>query len=124
MDKVGNIVKTRMNIILEGFDPLTAGGFTQIPNIILESKDLTGNAKLCYTMLLRYAWQNDFCFPGQDKLAGDMGVTSRSVRNYLAELKEKGFVSVRRRGLGKTNIYTVYARVKADRKKSSGLDRK
>jgi hypothetical protein len=38
MDKIGDInrFKERQNIILEGFDPVTAGGFTQIPNVLLK----------------------------------------------------------------------------------------
>ena len=58
-------------------------------------------------MLLKYAWQNDFCFPGQERLAKDMGVTDRSVRTYLQELKAQKFVNIRQRGLGKPNLYEL-----------------
>ncbi len=38
-------------------------------------------------MLLKYAWANDACFPGQITLAQDMGAAERSVRTYLKELE-------------------------------------
>ena len=41
-------------------------------------------------MLLKYAWDNDACFPGQVTLAQDMGAAERSVRTYLKELEERG----------------------------------
>ena len=58
-------------------------------------------------MLLKYAWQNDFCFPGQDRLAEDMGVTRQSVNTYIKELKNKGFISIKRQGQGRPNSYTL-----------------
>ena len=100
------------NIILDGFDPVAAAGFTQVPNVILKSTDLSVGAKLAYALLLSYAWHNDFCFPGQETLAEDMGAGKRSVVRYIDELERKDFVSIKRQGLGKPNIYKLSARVK------------
>ena len=47
---------------------------------------LSPGAKLDYAMLLKYAWQNDCCFPGQERLAKDMGVTRQSANTYVQEL--------------------------------------
>ena len=116
MEKIGKIAKDRINIVLEGFDPISSGGFTQVPNVVLKNKNLSLGAKFCYSMLLMYAWQNDFCFPGQEKLAEEIGITPRSVRNHLAELRKIGYISVKRRGLTKTNVYILHAKIKADRK--------
>jgi len=58
-------------------------------------------------MLLRYAWQNDFCFPGQERLGRDMGASERSIRTYLKELEREDFIDVRRRGQGRSNFYTL-----------------
>lgn len=101
------------NIILDGFDPVAAAGFTQVPNVILKSKDLSVGAKLAYAMLLSYAWQNDHCFPGQETLADDMGVSKRSVVSFIKELDKSGHVSVKRQGLGQVNVYTLHATVKS-----------
>ena len=95
------------NIILKGADVLSAKGFTQVPNHVLVSNKLSPGAKLTYAMLLKYAWQNDFCFPGQERLAKDMGVTDRSVRTYLQELETQRFVNIKQRGLGKPNLYEL-----------------
>ena len=88
------------NIILRGADVLTAKGFTQVPNHVLVSARLSPGAKLTYAMLLKYAWQNDYCFPGQERLAKDMGVTDRSVRTYLQELGGQALRDHQTAGLG------------------------
>jgi Helix-turn-helix domain len=108
------------NIILRGADALSAKGFTQVPNHILVDGKLSPGAKLTYAMLLKYAWQNDYCFPGQERLAKDMGVTDRSVRTYLQELEKADFVAIKQRGLGKVNLYELNLRTKG----SSAADRK
>src|SRR5260370_23406264 len=107
------------NIILKGADVLTVKGFTQVPNHALVSNRLSPGAKLAYAMLLKYAWQNDYCFPGQERLARDMGVTDRSVRTYLQELHAQKFIVIKQRGLGKPNLYelNLFAST-ADRKKA------
>src|SRR4030081_224560 len=92
------------NIILDGADVLTVKGFTQGPNRVLVSARLSPGAKLTYAMLLKYAWQNDYCFPGQERLAKDMGVTDRRGRTYLQEVEAQQVVrhvdqlAVERRG--------------------------
>ncbi len=100
----GSLLKQR-NIVLRGADALSQKGFTQVPNALLRHKTISPGAKLVYTMLLSYAWQNDFCFPGQETLAKDMGVTSRSVRTYLKELEAKKFLTIQQQGQGRVNIY-------------------
>ncbi len=86
-------------------DETLRSGFTQIPNAILRRPDLSTGAKLTYMVLLSYAWQKDSCFPGQDTLAQDMGVSNRSIITYLKQLEEAGLLMIKRRGLGKTNLY-------------------
>jgi hypothetical protein len=116
MKKLGGALLERyQNIILDGFDPVSAGGFTQVPNHILKSTELSVGAKLTYAMLLSYAWQNDFCFPGQETLACDMGSGKRSVVRYIDELERSGYITIKRQGLGKSNIYTLHTRVKPKR---------
>jgi hypothetical protein len=85
---------------------------------LLVSDRLSPGAKLTYAMLLKYAWQNDYCFPGQERLAKDMGVTDRSVRTYLQELEREQFITIKQRGLGKPNLYELNLSASAaDRKK-------
>ena len=106
------------NIILRGSDILSHSGFTQVPNHILKSDKISPGAKLAYTMLLSYAWHNDFCFPGQNRLSVDMGCSIRSANTYIQELNTKKFISIKRRGQGRTNIYelNLVASVKGKKK--------
>jgi Helix-turn-helix domain len=108
---IGDILKDR-NIEIVGADLATRHGFTQVPNFILTNKDISVGAKLAYAMLLKYAWNNDACFPGQVTLAEDMGATDRSVRTYLKELETADLLEITQRGLGKTNLYRLYLTVK------------
>src|ERR1700692_496538 len=108
---IRDILRDR-NIEIIGADPITRHGFTQVPNFILTKKDLSVGAKLTYAMLLKYAWGDDACFPGQLKLAEDMGAGERSVRTYLKELETAGILEITQRGLGKTNLYRLYLTIK------------
>ncbi len=104
--RIGDLMQDK-NIILRGADAATAMGFTQLPNFLLKSKKLSSGDKITFAMLLSYAWQNDFCFPGQARLAADMGITERSVRTHLKALEAGGLLVITQRGQGKTNIYEL-----------------
>jgi DNA-binding transcriptional ArsR family regulator len=124
---LGDILKDR-NIVLRGADAATAMGFTQVPNFLLKSEKLSSGDKMAFAMLLSYAWQNDFCFPGQERLAKDLGLSDRSVRTHLKSLESNGLLRIKRRGQGRTNVYELDLKPPrfshADRKKTSGLERK
>jgi DNA-binding transcriptional MocR family regulator len=81
-------------------------GFTKIPNALFEDESLSAGAKLTLGCILSFAWRGD-PFPGQERLARMVCCSERTVRGYIAELKKQGYLSVRRRGLGKTNVYTI-----------------
>jgi hypothetical protein len=104
---ISDILRER-NIEIIGADLATRHGFTQVPNFILTKEDISVGAKLAYAMLLKYAWDNDACFPGQLTLAKDMGSGERSVRRYLEELEKVGLLQIVQRGLGKTNLYRLF----------------
>jgi len=106
-------ILAQRTIVLEGADVLSARGFTQVPNHVLECARLSAGAKLTYAMLLKYAWENDHCFPGQDRLANDMGVSRQTVNKYIKELQKKDYVSIKRQGQGRPNVYTL--RLKVDK---------
>lgn len=109
---IAEILKDR-NIEIVGADLATRHGFTQVPNFILTKKDISVGAKLAYAMLLKYAWDNDACFPGQIRLAEDMGAAERSVRTYLKELEAAELLEIKQRGLGKTNLYRLHLTIKS-----------
>ena len=64
-------------------------------------------------MLLKYAWANEACFPGQAQLSRDMGAAERSIRTYLKELETAGLLEIQQRGLGKTNLYRLHLTIKS-----------
>lgn len=83
-------------------------GFTQIPNALLQRTDLSPGAKLTYMALLSFAWQDDHCFPGQERLATAIGMSKRSIDRFIKELEDVKLVSHKQRGLNQTNIYTLH----------------
>src|SRR5215210_6409554 len=82
-------------------------GFIQLPKLILYAKNLSRDAKLLYALLLGYAWQEQRCFPGYRRLCQEMQASENMVRKYMRELETVRLLSQKRRGLGKTNIYTL-----------------
>lgn len=93
-------------------------GFTQVPNEIIMDERISIQARMLYILLLSRAWTTNQVFPGQKYLGERMGISDRSVRKYLSELVEFGLLSSERRGLTKTNIYTLH------KWRSSGLEEK
>jgi len=84
-----------------------AGGFTAVPNVVLRNSDLSIGAKMAYAMLLSYAWQEEQTFAAQRTMARDLGCAARSIRRWLNELKEQGFVDWEQRGFNRPNTYYI-----------------
>ena len=83
------------------------GGFTAIPNRILENTDISLGARMTYAMLLKYAWQKDFCWPAQERLGLDLGLKSGRIRYHLDELRKAELIAWKRQGLNRPNIYYI-----------------
>jgi hypothetical protein len=108
MDHIGAQLKNiEQNIKLNSADPIALHGFTQLPNFILRDPTLSIGAKTTYALFLSYAWHNNLCFPGQDRLAKDIGMSIGSVNAFIKELEAAELIEITRRGQGKTNLYTV-----------------
>jgi hypothetical protein len=121
MEAIKDIIKAKeQNILLRGFDPVTAEGFTQVPNLVLRSAALSAGAKLVYALLLSYAWHNNLCFPGQDRLGKDCGKSQGWVSQKMKELESKQYLEIQRRGQGKTNIYILSYQVEDKRPGDQG----
>jgi hypothetical protein len=106
--------------------PADQEGFTQIPNVVLKDGAISPQAKTLYACLRMHAWSGDSSFPGQKTLAGYIGCTDRSIRDYLRELEAQFLVATERRG-STSNRYVLLAlglRFKrlADRKPASDRD--
>ena len=88
-------------------DRSLVGGFIQLPRLVLRARNLSRDAKLLYAILLSYAWQEQRCFPGYRRLCEDLDASENAVRKYMRELEACDLLRQKRRGLGKTNIYTL-----------------
>lgn len=64
-----------------------------VPLAIIRNKEIRPGAKLVYSKLLDYASTN--VTASTRRLAADLAVSPRSVRNYIAALKDAGLVKVR-----------------------------
>jgi len=119
MDHIGKqLAHLEQNIKLNTSDPIARYGFTQLPNFILKNPDISIGAKTTYALFISYAWHNNFCFPGQKRLAEDMGMGIASVNRFIKELENCGLIEIERRGQGKTNLYTINYVVKQKVRKS------
>ena len=87
---------------VEGFTP-----YAQVPVWILRKPDLSLGAKALYGALMSYADnRTKLAFPGQERVAADLGCTVRTVYKYMKELEESGILSVERRRNKRTgNFY-------------------
>ena len=108
MDHISKqLAAIEQNMRLNTSDPIAQHGFTQLPNFILRNPDLSANAKTIYSLLLSYAWHNNLCFPGQERLAEHMGSHVSTVSRAITELEDFSLIEIERRGQGKTNFYTI-----------------
>lgn len=114
----GHLEKIEQNMKLNTADPIARYGFTQLPNFILRNPELSANAKTAYSLLLSYAWHNDLCFPGQERLAEHMGTHVSTVSRAITELEDYSLIEIERRGQGKTNYYTINFVVKKKSRKT------
>ena len=97
--------QSRNTVILQDEDLRKLRGFIQIPRVVLMHKAISYGAKVAYGILLGYAWQDEFCFPAQAALAGDLNCSVRQAQRLLEELKKSGLITWKQQGLNKPNIY-------------------
>jgi DNA-binding transcriptional ArsR family regulator len=89
---MANLAPSSGRIQLIGKFPLPATNASVIPTAIIAKKGIGPGPKLVYSRLLAYAAMNE---PATNtKLAADLAVSPRSVRNYIAALKAAGLVEV------------------------------
>ncbi len=119
MEKLANLgaFKEAQNIVLKGFDQVSAGGFTQLPNLLLNNLELSFAAKVVYSKLLSYAWHNNLVFPGQERMAEEIGTSKSVVNRAVLELQDHGWIEIQRRGQGKTNLYILNHTITAKKRR-------
>lgn len=106
MEHIESTLKRRLEqIVIE--NEMMRAGFAALPYLILRDTRLSIGARLAYAVLLMYAWQEGATFAGQVKMAGDIGVSERQLRDYLRQLENHSYIRIKRQGLNKPNIYYI-----------------
>lgn len=84
-----------------------SAGFTQMPDQVRKDSTLSSNAKLVYEHLLGYMWSKEWCWPSQQRIADELGISRRTVIRACKELYARCYIEKWRRGLGRTNVYFI-----------------
>ena len=85
----------------EGFTP-----YAQVPKWVLRDPKLSHGAVRLYGVIMSYADNaTRFAFPSRETLAANMGVSVRSIGNYISELEDREMVKVNRRRNKRTGNY-------------------
>lgn len=85
------------------------GPWAKVPLWILD-RDIKSGSVLLYSWLsAKYGGSPKGIYPGQRKLSADLRVSEDSIQRWTQELVEIGALKVKRRGQGKTNLYTLMA---------------
>lgn len=106
MEQIGRSVTERYEQVIIENEMLRAG-FAALPYMVLRDKRLKIGARLSFAILLSYAWQDGSTFAGQTRMAEDLGVSVRQLRDYLKELEHFGYIRIKQQGLNKPNLYYI-----------------
>jgi hypothetical protein len=94
-----------MTTLPHPYDDEPSNGFEMTPHAVLFDTRLSAGAKVCWATLQHYWRRSDVCWPSQATLAARMSCSIGTVQSRLRELREHGFIEVRRRGLTLPNQY-------------------
>lgn len=117
MEQISDLVKQRFDRIVVESEILRSG-FAAFPYLVMRDKQLSLGARMTYAFLLMYAWQEGSCYPGQSRMARDMGMSERHLRRYLTELKAALYIKVERRDKRFNNTYVILDRQKPSKLKA------
>ena len=97
---MGNDTRTATGYT-EGFTP-----YAQVPKWVLRDPELSHGAVRLYGVIMSYADNaTRFAFPSRETLAANMGVSVRSIGNYISELENRKMVKVDHRRNKRTGNY-------------------
>lgn len=76
-----------------------------IPNWLQRRREVSQGAKLAYARLAQHAGKDGACFPKQETLAVELGVSARMANDYVRTLVRHKLIEMERPGLGMSNRY-------------------
>jgi hypothetical protein len=80
--------------------------FAQVLKSLVKDATISGMAFRVYVNLLLYAGTKGICWPSQELLATEAGVSVRQLREYLKELEDAGWITIQRQR-NKPSIYRL-----------------
>ncbi len=98
-----------MSVSQPHHSPVSSSPFVMLPISIMERQTLSSGAKYLYVCLKRHARNKGVCFPSIGLLCREMQASPNTIRKYMRQLVSAGLVTVRRRGQGRTSIYTLHS---------------
>lgn len=79
-----------------------------IPGFVLDMDDLPSFCMVLFARMRSYrAENNGTCDPDQSKLAVKFGVSRKTISEAIGVLKDRGLLTIERRGLNRTNVYIL-----------------
>jgi len=82
-------------------------GFTQIDTCWIDDINLSDSAFRTLVVLKAYQFGSNKIFPSIETLAKRRGKSKTTIINHHNELKEKGYISTKRRGYSMSNEYSL-----------------
>ena len=92
-----------------------------LPSFILR-EEISSGAKLLYALLCKYCHDKDHCWPSHKLLAGELGCSVSSIKNWLHELVTNKLIAIRREEGRYTSTYYLLCPAALDGSTPSGPD--
>lgn len=92
-----------------------------LPSFILR-EEVSSGAKLLYALLCKYCHDKDHCWPSHKLLAGELGCSVSSIKNWLHELVTNKLIAIRREEGRYTSTYYLLCPAALDGSTPSGPD--
>ncbi len=90
--------------------PVPRDGWVQVANAFIDAAPLD-NERLAHITLMSYAWDEEACHPYQGELAARLGVSVRTIKRRVGELRAAALVTVERGGgQDHSNVYHLHVR--------------
>jgi len=90
--------------------PVPRDGWVQVANAFIDERPLD-NERLAHVILMSYAWDEEACHPYQEELAARLGVSVRTIKRRVGELRAAALVTVERGGgQDHPNVYHLHIR--------------
>ncbi len=90
--------------------PVPREGWVQVANAFIDAAPLD-NERLAHVILMSYAWDEEACHPYQEELAARLGVSVRTIKRRVGELRAAALVTVERGGgQDHPNVYHLHVR--------------